>query len=137
MWAVIPRIALWGRQIEADLTVRGIDIGWWHRFTLTGEGVPRLSSRRLLIVLDEFGEDTAYKTVLRDGQWPLWQRMLKTVANETSLHRASLYAGGDNAYSPMLFVDPLEQQEQWEQQQAEQDLSEAVHDDLSRRWNWS
>lgn len=137
MWAVIPRIALWGRQIEADLFVRGIDIGWWHRYTLTDEGVPRLSSRRLLIVLDELGENTAYKTVLRDGQWPLWQRMLKTVANETSLHRACLYADGDNAYAPMLFVDPIQQAKQWKLQQAEMELAEAVDEDLSRRWKWS
>ena len=134
---MIPRIALWGRQIEADLYMRGIDIGWWHRWTLTNEGVPRLSSRRLLLLLDELGEDTAYKSVLRDGQWPVWQRMLKHLTNETSLNRASKYAGGDNAYPPLLFIDPVEQQEQFEQEQAEKQLSEAVEDDLSRRWRWS
>lgn len=131
------RIRQWPNEIEADLAFRGIDIGWWHRNTLTGEGVPRLSSRRLLLLLDELPETSAYKTMLRDGQWPLWQRMLKTLTNETSLHRAGLYAGGDASYEPMVYVDPIEQRERAEEAQAVQEFHAEAEAQLYNRFGWT
>lgn len=131
---------MWGQapnEIEAALAFRGIDIGWWHRFTLDDEGFPRLSSRRLLALLDELPDLSGYKTALRDGGWPSWMLMLKQLTNEATLHRASLYAGGDNEYSVKVFVDPIEAREQKEQKEAEEQFRRRTETKIYSSLGWT
>lgn len=137
VWSALARIKHWPTQIEADLAYRGVDVGWWHRGTLDPDGLPRLSSRRLLVLLDELPDHSAYKTALRGGNWPIWMRMLKTLTNETSLHRAGLYAGGDDAYEPLLFIDPIEALERAEQAHATAELAQEAGKHLYHRFGWS
>lgn len=121
MWEAIFRVRYNANQIEADLAARRIDLNWWHRLTLNTDGVPRLSSRKLLVLLD---------------RWPTSQQMLKTLVNETSLHRASLYAGGDNEYAPTIYMDPLEQQKQIEALQAELEEREKAQAQIYGDLGW-
>lgn len=72
----------------------------------------------------ELPEQSRFKTKApkpfgRGGQWPHWQVMLKTLTNETILHRAGLYAGGDNEYPFETYIDPIESAEHQEQQIAD------------------
>jgi hypothetical protein len=110
-------------QIEADLAFRGIDIGWWHRLTLDEGGAPKLSSRRLLALLDGLPEDSAYQTARRDGQWPTWQRMLKEIHKESALMRASKFADSDDPELSKytMFLDPIEGLEAAAEQQRKDD----------------
>lgn len=103
-------------QIEADLKFRGIDIGAWHRGDRDEHGCLVLSSRLLLNLIEEIAKSNIETSAFqRDakmgGNWPIWMQMLKHLTNETALNRAGKYAGGDNAYSPTIFTDPLERKE--------------------------
>ena len=131
VWPAIVRVRNWPNQIEADLQhYYRLDIADWH----TG----KLSSRRMLALLEHLPEDSAYKTAFeRDGQWPVWKQMLKTVANETTLHRASLYAGGENAYDVQVYLDPLEQQQRIEELIEEQEFREEATSNLYGSLGWS
>ena len=64
---MLARIRLWPREIEADLLREyGVDVVDWH----TG----RLTSRRVLVLLDQLSEESRYKTEFeRGGNWPVWQ----------------------------------------------------------------
>lgn len=131
VWQAIVRLRNWPHEIEADLArYYHLDIADWHQ--------GGMSSRRLLALLEQLPDDSAYKTVFeRAGQWPVWQQMLKTVANETSLHRASLYAGGDNSYDVQVFLDPLEQQERADEAAAEQQFHMEATSELYENLGWT
>lgn len=68
------------REIEADLLFKGIDIGDWHRGTM--------SSRRLLVLIDALPEDGAYWKERRDGDWSPAQYVQAALVNELRLLRA-------------------------------------------------
>lgn len=131
VWEVLARIRLWPREIEADLhRYYRLDVADWHDGALT--------SRKLLVLLDQLPDESRFKTEFeRDGNWPVWQQMLKDLHNETALHRAGLYAGGDNAYSPTTYLDPLEMRERIAAAEAEQELHEMGEKDLHESLGWS
>lgn len=131
MWAVIVQLRRWPKQIEADLQREyRIDIADWYR----GD----MSSRRLLVLLDELSENSGYKREFeRDGNWPVWQQMLKHLTNETSLNRAGKYAGGDNAYEPTVYIDPREQREKIEEVVEETELKQEAQKELHKHWGWT
>ena len=122
------RLRKFATQIEADFQREyRIDFADWH----TG----KLSSRRVMALLANLGESSSYKTAFeRDGNWPVWQQMLKQAANEVTLHRASLYAGSENEYEPMVFLDPKEMAELIEDDEVEtigqQNAEEELYGDL-------
>ena len=68
------------REIEADLLFRGVDIGEWHR--------GRMSSRRLLVLIDALPDDTAYWKERRDGDWSAKEYIEAAIVNELRLLRA-------------------------------------------------
>lgn len=131
MWETLARIRLWPREIEADLQrYYHLDVADWH----TG----RLSSRRLLVLLDQLPDASRYKTEYeRDGNWPIWQQMLKDLHNETALHRAGLYAGGDNAYNPTTYLDPLELRQRIAEQEQLQEFQTEAESELHGSLGWS
>lgn len=133
MWPAIVRIRHWPKEIEADLQREyGLDITDWHR------DVPTLSSRKLLVLLDELGQDSSFRREHdREGNWPMWMQMLKHLTNETSLHRASQYAGGDNAYNPTVFMDPIEVQERIEEAMADKTFRERTSGKLYSQLGWT
>lgn len=96
------RLRRYPTQIEADLHREyGVDLADWHRGNLT--------SRKVLVLLAELSETSGYKRDYeRAGNWPVWQQMLKDLHKEAALHRASLYAGGENEYEPRIYLDPVE-----------------------------
>lgn len=71
-------------EIEADLALHGIDIGDWHRGTL--------SDRALENILRHLPETSAFKTAARDGDWTLDQYLVAGVLNEIRAMRADLQA---------------------------------------------
>ncbi len=95
----------------------GSDIAYWHRLTLNPEtGTPRLSSRRLLVILDTADGDGPFKTAAdRDGRWPDWKQMLAELTNEAYRMRSSFFAvnSEDGAArfdtTPLEFVDPVDE----------------------------
>lgn len=100
--------------MEAHLAFRGIDIGDWHRGTL--------SSRKLLVLCEHIPE--------LGGRWPLQLRIAKETHKEVALHRASLYVGGPNEYVPHIFVDPVEAREMADKEAADDEFMEQATDDL-------
>lgn len=138
MWEAIVRVRSFPTQIEADLhKYYRLDIADWHRGTVK-DGVPVVSSRKLLVLVDGLPEDSEYRTAFeRDGNWPVWMQMLKLAANEVSLHRASLYAGGDNAYGATIFLDPSEQQQRIDDAIAEQEFHKEATATLYGNLGWS
>ena len=131
VWDMMARIRLWPREIEADLQREyGINISDWHT------GV--LSSRRVLVLLAELSEQSSFKREFdRGGNWPVWQQMLKDLHNETALHRAGLYAGGDNAYNPTTYLDPIEMADWLAQAEAEQTFHDEAGADLHAQLGWT
>jgi len=128
---MLARIRLWPREIEADLLREyGVDVADWH----TG----RLTSRRVLVLLDQLSEESRYKTEFeRGGNWPVWQQMLKDLHNETALHRAGLYAGGESEYSPTLYMDPLEIQARIAEAEEIQEFHTEVESELHETLGWT
>ena len=131
MWDVISRLRRWPTQIEADLQREyHIDLADWHRGAIT--------SRRVLVLLEGLTENSRYRTDFeRGGNWPVWMQMLKDLHKETALHRASLYAGGDNEYSPTIYLDPLEAVEHAEEEQAETAFIEQSEEELATMMGWT
>jgi len=127
---------LWPTEIESGLLPKA-DIYDWHRGTRDQYGALKLSSRRLLVLLEELPEASRYKTARRDGQWPEWMQILKGLHNETALHRASLYAGGENAYDATVFLDPLERRERFENSEAEEEDRQKDDEDFYADMGWS
>jgi hypothetical protein len=104
--------------IECDLADRGFDIFAWH--------AGRMSSRRLLVLLEYAPEMGPYKTALRGGKWPEWMQMIAEIHKEVALDRASNYVGGDHEYKPKVFVDPTDRERlHREEVEAEQFVEEA------------
>jgi len=128
---MLARVRTWPREIEADLQREyGIDIADWH----TG----RLSSRRALVLLEELSEHSAFKREFeRGGNWPVWQQMLKDLHNETALHRAGLYAGGESAYAPTTYLDPLEMAERVAEQEALEEFKTEAESELYGSLGWT
>lgn len=128
---MLARIRLWPREIEADLQREyHVDIAEWWRGEVT--------SRRVLVLLDQLSESSGYKREYeRDGNWPLWQQMLKDLHNETALHRAGLYAGGDNSYEPMMYVDPAEMRKRIAEAQELAEFHEQAESELYGNLGWS
>jgi hypothetical protein len=68
-------------EIEYDLLTRGIDIADWWNGTVTEDGRPVLSSRRLVAILTNLPDDSAFKSAFRDD-WSEAQYMQAAVVNE-------------------------------------------------------
>lgn len=120
----------WPDEIEADLWIHcdKTDIAWWHRLTLDPEtGCPRLSSRRLLILLDKLPDSSEFKKQAdRNGRQSRAERVAEDHHNETALLRASFHAahgGKDAAYEPFRYRDPID-----EKLRAEREAQEAAED---------
>jgi len=95
-----------------------LDIGLWHRLAINPDtGGPYLSSRRLLVILEGLPEKSRFKTALRDGRWPSWQRMLAELANEAYRFRSSFQAANSEEgkawfdTTDVEFVDPVDRAE--------------------------
>ncbi|OQZ97056.1 hypothetical protein BST10_10070 [Mycolicibacter algericus DSM 45454] len=100
-------MAVWRQQptaIEAELSDRGHDIADWHQ--------GRMSSRKLLVLLEHSSENGPYRRAVSGGDWPTWMQMLKEIHKEAALSRASRYAGTRYEYQPQVFVSPVERAEQ-------------------------
>lgn len=108
-------VLLWRQHpaaIEADLADRGHDIFDWHS--------GKMSSRKLLVLLEHAPETGPYKTALRDGNWPEWVKILANIHKELALYRAAKYVGGPNEYIPNVFLDPIERVDRFNEAQQEQ-----------------
>lgn len=113
MWRQFPT------EIESDLSAHhGRRISEWHRGTM--------SSRELLVYARHFKETGAYKTALRDGGWPEFMQVISDLHKEVALLRAMHYVGGENQYTPKVFLDPRDRERvQAEQADAERAIEEA------------
>lgn len=67
-------------EIEADLLFRGVDVHDWHQ--------GRMSSRRLLALVDSLPPESAYWRERRDGDWSLEEYVRAATVNEIRLLRA-------------------------------------------------
>jgi hypothetical protein len=65
---------------------KGIDIFDWY----TG----KMSSRRLLVLIERLPESGAFKTALRDGDWTLQEILLTAVYNQIHAMRGDGYGEG-------------------------------------------
>lgn len=115
----------WPDVIEADLLGIGVDIGHWHRLTVDPEtGCPRLSSRRLLVLLDNLPASSGFKKVAdRHGRQTRGERVAEDTYNEIALLRASFHivnGGRDAAYEPFRYRDPVDEKLRAEREAAEE-----------------
>jgi len=100
--------------MEAHLAFRGIDIGEWHRGAM--------SSRKLLVLCEHIPE--------LGGRWTKDLQISKEIHKEVALHRASLYVGGPNEYTPKIFLDPQEARDMVDQAEADDEAMEEATDEL-------
>lgn len=98
------------REIEADLLFRGIDIADWHQ--------GRMSSRRLMCLIDALPDDSAYWKERRDGDWSAKEYIEAAIVNELRLLRADQAAiHADNKMDVSLVESPY-------QRKKDEDLAE-------------
>lgn len=97
-------------EIAADLRIHchGLEIADWHYGTRDPRGWLVISSRRLLELIDNLPDRSAFK-LARDG-WPEDTQILAKIHEENALYRASKYVGGNNEYVPKVFIPPHERQ---------------------------
>lgn len=118
----------------------GTDIAHWHQLTINPEtGCPRLSSRRLLVLLEHLPDTSAFKTAAeRGGRWPDWKQMLSEIANEGYRFRASYHAvhstdDHDATFDPSQFefVDPAVRRQLEEQAKQEAEVAAQTEPELA------
>jgi hypothetical protein len=133
-------LALWiwrqyPTEIEADLLERGTDIADWHQGTRHPRGWLVLSSRRLLVLLAHLPERSAFKTALRDGDWPIDTQ----IAAETHKELAEFHAGhrpeGEREYS--AFISPVQNRKRYAEIEAEAEFGAQQLDVLYDQLGWS
>jgi hypothetical protein len=91
------------REIEADLLFRGVDIHDWHR--------GKMSSRRLLALIDALPDDSAYWRERRDGDWSEKEYLDGILVNEIRLLRADQAAIAGTEMKVNLVKSPAEREE--------------------------
>jgi hypothetical protein len=117
-------------QIESDLLDKGLEIGDWYQQTRDEHGRLKLSSRRLLEVLDNLPERGAFNTALREGSWPEETQILakihEVIAGDSAAKR------GESSFT--AFVDPKERVARYlaehEESLARQDDDEMFYSDM-------
>lgn len=113
------------REVEADLLFRGIDIKDWHQ--------GRMSSRRLLALIDALPEDSSYWRERRDQDWSERDYMYAVIANELKLLRAeqaAIHAQYDMKIN--LFESPLEKRETEREQKRVAELRKHVMEQMNK-----
>lgn len=131
-------IELWKRfagRIESDLLSVGLDIADWHQGTRDEYGRLRLSSRRLLVVLENLSDRSAFRTALRGGRQSRRERVVEELLNEAMRLRSSTEAIGSRGevrWDPADFAwrDPVEQAELDRRRAVEQAAAEEDSEDL-------
>lgn len=112
-------------QVETDL-LPTVDILDWHRGTRDQYGTLKLSSRRLLALLRDLPESSAYRTLVeRGGDWDetmfMWGRMAtlldRIFASYLAVHRNS--DDDSEPYEPFVWRSPIQLREHNEQLAAE------------------
>jgi hypothetical protein len=120
--------------------LRGIDIAHWHRLTIDPETkCPRLSSRRLLVLLDKLPDESEYKTMAeRGGRLPPAIAIAAQSFNEQLRLRASFHAANstdDNDArfdpEPYFYLDPVDLRAQAEQEQREAEQAALTEPELA------
>jgi len=122
-------------EIEADLLARGIDIADWHQGTRHPRGWLTLSSRRLLGLIENLPELSAFKTALRDGDWPTDTQILAEMHKELANFHAGHRPEGEREYS--TFVSPVEHRKRYAEQMAEAEFGAQQLDVLYDQLGWS
>ncbi|GAS92691.1 hypothetical protein [Mycolicibacterium brisbanense] len=132
MLAALAIVRHFPGQIESDLLDKNLDIADWHQGTRDEHGRLKLSSRRLLEVLEFLKPDTAFKTwAERHGDWSTERKMQQTIANEISRLRSTIQARyGGTPYEPMLWISPSERVEQQTQNEVSLEAEEMLGDRL-------
>lgn len=123
MWTALYLLKRYPKEIESDL-LPGIDIADWHRGTRDEFGMLKLSSRRLLVLLDKLPEESEYKKWSeRQGDWSVTQKILQTIANESGLLRNDIrYIGHMETFDPTHWWSPGELREMQDEEQDSQEL---------------
>lgn len=105
-------------EIEADLLFRGVDVHDWH----TG----KMSSRRLLILLEHLPDDSAFKMALNQD-WPRTDQLATGMWNEIKAMRGDLWAFLGHEHLPFRPVlSPAAQRDQ----DTKQARYRAAHDEV-------
>lgn len=116
-------------EIEKDLLAIGLDILDWHRGTRNEHGILKLSSRRLLVLIDHPDDDSALVKSMTDG-WPETTKILAEIHREIALYRASKYVKTKHEYQPMTFLSPIERVERHTQAREMAEFSGEARDEL-------
>lgn len=105
----------WPEEIEASLFAQyGLDIGHWNRLTVDPDTrAPRLSSRRLLALLEKMPDTSEFKKASeRGGRQARSERVAEETYNEIARLRASFHVahgGKEAAYEPHRYLDPIDE----------------------------
>lgn len=117
----------WPTEIEVDLLSRGLDIADWHQGIRDQHGRMKLSSRRLLVLVEKLaqdGESEVYKAISESG-WPELMDVLAKVHEDGAMLRASKFPRSELG-SYTSFLPPKERLSFLEQHE----LVEAAREDL-------
>jgi len=89
-----------------------------------------MTSRELLTLMRHLSDRGAYKTFLREGDWPEDVQILTEIHKELALYRAAKYVGGPNEYMPKVFMSLREQRELAEKAERRESELKQSEDDL-------
>jgi hypothetical protein len=108
-------LARYANDIEADLLFKNIDIFDWYQ--------GKMSSRRLLVLIERLPEKGAFKTAIRDGEWTLQEQLLTAVFNQIHAMRGDAYGEG-------FLFRPILSPSMQRQKDDELAAARAAHDDV-------
>ena len=130
MFLALQIVRQYPTQIEADLEREyGRDILDWYR----GE----LSSRKLLVLLEELSDNASLKKEFSESGWPEWVQILAEIHKEDALNRAGKYAGTKHAYEVKTFVPPKERLRKYIEVTERTEFQKEVQDDLFEQLGWT
>lgn len=93
-------------EIDAGLIADGINILDWHDATRDEHGRLKLSSRRLLGLIERLWNTEPYRRSTSASGWSELEELTARTGVEIAVYRASKYAGSEYEYEPDLPVPP-------------------------------
>lgn len=105
-------------EIESDLLLRGIDIHDWFTQAKDRHGRLKLSSRRLLTLLEFLPDKSAFKTSARED-WSDEEYVQVGILNEIRMLRGDQAAIAGHEMDPVLLESPrqLREREEYREEQ--------------------
>lgn len=118
-------------QIESDLSRfhPNLDISDWHTGELDSRGWPKLSSRKLLTLIEHLPLEGAFKMALmgREGDWPEETEILADIHKWVTLGYAAKFHPGERVQT---YLSPKAREQYYTEQSEAEEFADRGFDGL-------